>query len=284
MGHPPLPRFTYCVALLPAIPDRPCRWLQAATALVLVAVVVVLGILVLTRPGPSDSASQTALDTNKATTTTAAATTTTTTMTTFTVPSTTDSTPLVGSTSKRPFEAEVLVSRGEWRARGARNPGSVLMTPVMDVIVQHTAGYQCATRAECSAEVLRIQDSQMDWRHRPQPFSDIGYNFLVGGDGHAYWGRGWDTVGAHTYGWNTKSIGVGIIGTFTNETAPPALQSALRRLLEWGVSLGKLTGNYKIMGACQVQSSDSPGWSFMEDLRTWSHWSNYTSVPWACMT
>ena len=29
-------------------------------------------------------------------------------------------------------------------------------------------------------------------------FSDIGYNFLIGGNGDVYEGRGWDKQGAHT--------------------------------------------------------------------------------------
>lgn len=31
-------------------------------------------------------------------------------------------------------------------------------------------------------------------------WDDIGYNFLVGGDGEVYEGRGWDKQGAHTKG------------------------------------------------------------------------------------
>ena len=31
---------------------------------------------------------------------------------------------------------------------------------------------------------------------------DIGYNYLVGEDGQAYEGRGWNKEGAHTYGYN----------------------------------------------------------------------------------
>lgn len=31
-------------------------------------------------------------------------------------------------------------------------------------------------------------------------WDDIGYNFLVGGDGSVYEGRGWDKQGAHTKG------------------------------------------------------------------------------------
>lgn len=31
-------------------------------------------------------------------------------------------------------------------------------------------------------------------------YSDIAYNFLIGGDGNAYVGRDWDKQGAHTKG------------------------------------------------------------------------------------
>lgn len=37
---------------------------------------------------------------------------------------------------------------------------------------------------------------------------DIGYSFVVGEDGNAYEGRGWDKVGSHTLHYN--SIGLGI--------------------------------------------------------------------------
>ena len=38
-------------------------------------------------------------------------------------------------------------------------------------------------------------------------WSDIGYSFLVGGDGKVYEGRGWNHVGAHTSGYNSEGIG-----------------------------------------------------------------------------
>lgn len=42
-----------------------------------------------------------------------------------------------------------------------------------------------------------------------EDYWDIGYNFLIGGDGSVYEGRGWDTVGAHagvTY-YNQNGLG-----------------------------------------------------------------------------
>lgn len=38
------------------------------------------------------------------------------------------------------------------------------------------------------------------------------YNFLVGGDGLIYEGRGWGKKGAHTFGFNSQSVGIAFIG------------------------------------------------------------------------
>lgn len=40
------------------------------------------------------------------------------------------------------------------------------------------------------------------------------FRFLIGGDGSVYEGRGWHKVGAHTIGYNKKSIGIALIGNF----------------------------------------------------------------------
>lgn len=36
--------------------------------------------------------------------------------------------------------------------------------------------------------------------HTDLEFADIPYNFLVGGDGFVFEGRGFDIMGAHTFG------------------------------------------------------------------------------------
>ena len=43
------------------------------------------------------------------------------------------------------------------------------------------------------------------------------YSFLVGEDGSVYEGRGWDRVGAHTLNYNSRSIGISILGNFMGE-------------------------------------------------------------------
>lgn len=104
-------------------------------------------------------------------------------------------------------------------------------------------------------------------------FSDIGYNFVVGGDGSVYVGRGWNLMGAHTKGYNVKSIGIGFIGNFS-EVAPTNNQlCAAQKLFEEGLRLNKLTFDYSIYGQNQLTASESPGQKLYNIIKTWSHWS-----------
>lgn len=101
---------------------------------------------------------------------------------------------------------------------------------------------------------------------------DIGYNFVVGGDGGAYEGRGWDAVGAHTYGYNIKGIGICFIGTFTALLPPPEQMRAAKLLIEEGVKLGKISTEYKLLAHRQVSATESPGAAFFKELQKWPHW------------
>lgn len=99
----------------------------------------------------------------------------------------------------------------------------------------------------------------------------------MGGDGQAYEGRGWTGWGAHTRGYNGKSIGVGFIGIFVKKAPPENQVTALNNLLKRGVDLGYLTEDYKIMAACQFSNSRSPGKAFFEVMKTWDRWIEKTN-------
>lgn len=103
---------------------------------------------------------------------------------------------------------------------------------------------------------------------------DIGYNFLVGGDGAAYEGRGWDKIGAHTKGYNSRSIGVAFIGDFREEEPTNQQIVALLKLIRDGVKLKKISENYKLFGANQVQQTESPGKKLIRILTKLPHWSD----------
>lgn len=108
-------------------------------------------------------------------------------------------------------------------------------------------------------------------------WDDIGYNFLVAGDGSAYFGRGWDYIGAHTLGYNKYSIGIAFIGTFNNEVPPKKQLDACQKLIKLGVKLGKLSKDYKLFAHRQLSSTLSPGDKLYEILKTWPHFVNDTS-------
>lgn len=67
-------------------------------------------------------------------------------------------------------------------------------------------------------------------------WADIGYNFLVGEDGNAYEGRGWDRVGAHATNYNSVSLGISVIGSFSSKLPNDAALNVVQKLISCGVS------------------------------------------------
>lgn len=161
-----------------------------------------------------------------------------------------------------------MVSRLEWLAQPPVQPANPLQVPVPYVIILHTATENCSSQAQCIFHVRYIQTFHIESRS----WWDIGYNFLVGGDGEAYEGRGWKSEGAHTYGYNVKSIGIAFIGTF-NSVKPPERQiTACKQLIAKGVELGYIKKDYKLLAHRQLQATQSPGAVLYEEIKTWDHW------------
>lgn len=105
-------------------------------------------------------------------------------------------------------------------------------------------------------------------------WSDIAYNFLVGGDGSAYEGRGWDKQGSHTRGFNVRSICIAFIGTFNVVTPPDRQIVVAQKLIKEGIQLEKLIPNYKLYGHRQLISTQSPGSVLYEIIKKWDHWTD----------
>jgi N-acetylmuramoyl-L-alanine amidase len=102
--------------------------------------------------------------------------------------------------------------------------------------VHHTVNANTYSREESPAIVLGIAKYHRD----TNGWNDIGYNFLVDRFGQIFEGRagGVDqpVVGAHAQGWNSKSTGVAIIGTFQDTPAPSAALEAVAKVLGWKLS------------------------------------------------
>lgn len=80
----------------------------------------------------------------------------------------------------------------------------------------HTATESGYNQAEMIYMVRIVQSFHIESRG----WDDIGYNFLIGGDGNVYEGRGWRKMGSHTYGYNRKGLGISFVGTFMNMLPP----------------------------------------------------------------
>ncbi|CAM9685358.1 peptidoglycan-recognition protein SC2-like [Lampetra fluviatilis] len=161
-----------------------------------------------------------------------------------------------------------IVSRSGW---GARSPNGItsMPVPVYYFIIHHTATPTCSDEAACSARVRSIQNYHMD----SNGWSDIGYSFLVGGDGNVYEGRGWDRQGAHTSGYNTH-LAASFIGDFTSSKPVASAITAAKALITCAINKGKLKSSYRLIGHRQVGSTTCPGDALYNEIKTWTNWGN----------
>ena len=143
-----------------------------------------------------------------------------------------------------------------------------LILPIPYVVIHHTVTSECSDRTQCVARVENIYSfhvNDLGW-------SDIGYSFLIGGDGSVYEGCGWNREGAHTYGYNKKSIGIAFIGNYEGKAASDKMLDAAHKLILCGKSQGILRDNVRVIVARQVVNTASPGLQLYEQIRNWPEW------------
>ncbi len=118
--------------------------------------------------------------------------------------------------------------RADWCPDGSCPPNpSPSFTNVTHLIVHHSAGTNTAT--DWAAVVRSIWDFHVITRG----WSDIGYNYLIAPTGAIYEGRGNDILGAHFCGTNGGTLGVCMMGDYTDITPTTDALDALKELLAW---------------------------------------------------
>lgn len=166
-----------------------------------------------------------------------------------------------------------IVNREEWGARMALGHTLLGVTPTPYVVVHHGGiPCYCNTQESCSAVVRNYQNLHIDGRG----WADIGYNFVIGEDGNAYEGRGWNFTGAHAPGYNNQSIGICVIGDFSDFLPDKAALKTLNGLIDYGVSLGKISKDYRVIGHRQARDTLCPGEELYKYVQTNPRW---TSKP-----
>ncbi|XP_037925152.1 peptidoglycan-recognition protein LB-like [Hermetia illucens] len=161
-----------------------------------------------------------------------------------------------------------LISRAAWGAR-APNFVSRFNGIIPYVVIHHS--YEpgvCYNTDACKAAMRSMQNFHMNTNGWP----DIGYSFAVGGDGNIYEGRGWNVEGAHTPGYNSRSVGLLLIGDFRTALPPANMLTAAKNFIAQGVNEGRISGSYKLIGHRQAYATECPGERLYNEIRTWARW------------
>ncbi|XP_055925286.1 peptidoglycan recognition protein 1-like [Argiope bruennichi] len=166
-----------------------------------------------------------------------------------------------------PCDGVEIVWRKDWKARPSVRSRTVKL-PLLHVIIQHTVSPPCKTRSQCIRNVQFIQDYHLDYKG----WGDIAYNFLIGGDGRAYEGIGWNHEGAHSINFNWKSLGIAFIGNFMEVTPSQKMLDAALNLIKCGVKEGYLAPTYELTGHRDVACTLSPGDKLYEIIRQWDNY------------
>lgn len=130
-----------------------------------------------------------------------------------------------------------IIPRAAWGANEdfrheGQDPDNPIAWPprysaIKRVIVHHTATeFGWEDPAAVVRAIYHYHAVVLDW-------TDIGYNFLIDVYGNVYEGRygGPGVIGGHAMEYNTGSLGVALIGSFTGAMPPQPAQDALVRLI-----------------------------------------------------
>ncbi|MGP9020475.1 peptidoglycan recognition protein family protein [Streptomyces sp. BR1] len=131
-----------------------------------------------------------------------------------------------------------IITRRGWGAdESLRESGYVYTDRVKAAFVHHTASgnnYRCSQAASVLRSIYRYHVKSSGWR-------DIGYNFAIDKCGNIYEGRAGGVakpvLGAHTLGFNTDSMGIAVLGTYTSTNPSSAALDAIAKLTAWKLGM-----------------------------------------------
>lgn len=145
-----------------------------------------------------------------------------------------------------------IISRSQWGADESKMNWKVEYADVKKFVIHHTASSNLVEDTDGSGEyksmvnnIYTYMTGKKTWTDNDGDtitgFGDIGYNYLIDPNGNIYEGRagGNETIGGHTTGFNTGSVGISVIGNYqennsgTNHNANSKIVKALEKLVGW---------------------------------------------------
>ncbi|XP_073693642.1 N-acetylmuramoyl-L-alanine amidase-like [Garra rufa] len=167
-----------------------------------------------------------------------------------------------------------IKTRSQWGAASFIGSPSYLSLPVPYLFIHHTysPSRPCTTFDQCASDMRSMQK----YHQQTNGWSDIGYSFVAGSDGNMYEGRGWNWVGAHTSGYNSKGYGVCFIGDYTSTLPISSAISMVRYdFTSCAIGNGGLASYYNLYGHRQASSTECPGNSLYREIQNWANWESY---------
>ena len=161
--------------------------------------------------------------------------------------------PMAAAADPPPKEAEsqavdqpAVVTRAQWGADESLRRGAPKFAPLTKLFVHHTVTAPSDADPDPASTVRAIYAYHV----QGNGWDDIGYNFLVDSQGRIYEGRyaraytagevptgedgmGYGVIGAHVSGFNAGSMGVSVIGDYTNVQPSSKAMTAVQNLLAW---------------------------------------------------
>lgn len=192
-------------------------------------------------------------------------------------------------------EQPAIISRAGWGANPAYLNWAPRFFPAKKVIIHHTAdGAVTDGTQESFAKLLR---SIYYYHAVTRDWGDVAYNFIIDPLGNIYEGRfsdndggtppggdayGNGVTGGHTYNYNTGTVGIAVLGTYSSQDISAAARASLETLLAWvakrhgidpmGTGLYSSPFNtstaqtWNITGHRDYGSTDCPGQAFYDTL------------------
>ncbi|XP_072387160.1 peptidoglycan-recognition protein SC2-like [Diabrotica undecimpunctata] len=164
-------------------------------------------------------------------------------------------------------ECPKIYTRFEWSARKAVSSKMLMENPPPYVVVHQSEFGSCFSFQNCSKLVRRIQAYHIDHNG----LNDVRFNFLIGGDGTIYEGRGYSIHGAHSMAYNTRSLGVCLLGNFKDINPPNVQLKALEDFLSCAAADNRITADYHLIGHRQVEKTECPGERLQTIIEKWTH-------------
>ncbi|XP_060081507.1 peptidoglycan-recognition protein SC2-like [Ylistrum balloti] len=172
-----------------------------------------------------------------------------------------------------------IVKRDSWGARTSLKTLNDLDSDLSFFVIHHADGYSCSDQKTCLQRMKEVQKDHQSKRKEKgksyfgvpisfSGFDDIGYQYVIGGDGTVFEGRGWKYQGAHSPGYNTKSIGVCLLGNFTATLPSNDAATSLKNLHVCLQSINVLSPNNSVYGHRDIRQTECPGTEFYKTLKT----------------